>query len=260
MFKHQARKRFGQNFLVDANMIHKIVAAISPKSGQNMVEIGPGLGALTEPVLAACGKLQVVELDRDLVPQLELKLAKIGELIIHQADALKFNFAKLCPNQEKLRIIGNLPYNISTPLLFHLLSFAPYIHDMHFMLQKEVVERLIATPGCKDYGRLSVMIQYYCEVEGLFIVPPQVFHPVPKVDSMIVRLMPHTTLPYIANDVVLFEKLVKQAFSQRRKTLANTLKPFFTKAELIALDIDPELRPENLAIAQYAHLSNSIAK
>lgn len=258
MFEHQPRKRFGQNFLSDTNMIHKIIAAINPRRGQAMVEIGPGLGALTGPVLSACGELQVVELDRDLIPVLAERVSKHGKLIIHQADALTFDFAALSQPAQKLRIIGNLPYNISTPLLFHLLRFASHIDDMHFMLQKEVVERLIATPGNKDYGRLSIMIQYYCEAEGLFVVPPYVFHPVPKVDSMIVRLRPYRNLPHQAEDVTILADLVKQAFSQRRKTIGNTLKPYFSKLELTRLNIDPQLRPENLDLPAYVKLANAV--
>ncbi|NOY62622.1 MAG: 16S rRNA (adenine(1518)-N(6)/adenine(1519)-N(6))-dimethyltransferase RsmA, partial [Gammaproteobacteria bacterium] len=190
--KHRARKRFGQNFLHDGHVIARIVAAVRPRPGQQIVEIGPGQGALTEPLLDAAGELDVVELDRDLIPLLEQRFNAQQTLRIHQADALKFDFSTLrgdCADAA-LRVVGNLPYNISTPLLFHLLSFSGLIKDMHFMLQKEVVDRLAAQPGGGDYGRLSVMMQYHCQVERLFVVKPGSFTPVPKVDSAIVRLTP----------------------------------------------------------------------
>jgi 16S rRNA (adenine1518-N6/adenine1519-N6)-dimethyltransferase len=254
--EHTARKRFGQNFLSDGNIIDKIVAAINPKPGQRMVEIGPGLGALTGPVLAKAGALEVVELDRDLIPLLQRQFADKA-LTIHEADALKFDFGSLC-HDKKIRVIGNLPYNISTPILFHLLNYRQGISDMHFMLQKEVVERMVAVPSTKDYGRLSVMLQYHCQVDGLFMVPPRCFQPAPKVDSMIVRLVPYAEPPYPVKNLEQFEALVKQAFGQRRKTLANNLKPYFNKTQLQALGMDPELRPENLTVQQYVALANAL--
>lgn len=251
---HQARKRFGQNFLCDNNIIDNIVKAIAPKPGDNLVEIGPGLGALTGPVLQKVGQMHAVELDRDLIPHLSQQFG--DNLTIHAADALKFEFGQLAQNQ-KLRVIGNLPYNISTPLLFHLIQSASFIQDMHFMLQKEVVERIIAEPDTDHYGRLSVMLQYYCEAQGLFLVPPTAFNPRPKVDSMIVRLIPYTHLPLVAKDVHKLEAVVKQAFSQRRKTLSNTLKPMFNREQLLALGIDPQARAETLSVSDYVNLANA---
>ncbi|HHO69611.1 MAG TPA: 16S rRNA (adenine(1518)-N(6)/adenine(1519)-N(6))-dimethyltransferase RsmA, partial [Gammaproteobacteria bacterium] len=191
---HRARKRFGQNFLHDPAVIQRIVAAVAPAPGQHLVEIGPGQGAITRPLLAACGELDVVELDRDLIEPLARRLADVGTLRIHNADALRFDFCGLA-GDAGLRVVGNLPYNISTPLLFHLLAQAGCIEDMHFMLQKEVVARMAAAPGGGDYGRLSVMIQYHCEVTPLFGIGPGAFRPAPKVESAFVRLVPHPRPP-----------------------------------------------------------------
>jgi 16S rRNA (adenine1518-N6/adenine1519-N6)-dimethyltransferase len=258
-YEHQARKRFGQNFLIDANIIQHIVRAISPRSDDYLVEIGPGQGAITGELLRACPNLQVVELDRDLIPLLQDKFSAYPGLTIHEADALKFDFSQLVPDGAGLRVVGNLPYNISTPLLFHLLSYRGLIRDMHFMLQKEVVERLAAEPGCKDYGRLSIMCQYYCSVEFLFEVGPGCFRPAPKVDSAIVRLTPHTTLPYIAEDTKLLDTLVKTAFQQRRKTLRNALKQYLPEGDFWQqVDIDPQQRPENLSVRDYVALANHL--
>ncbi len=255
---HRPRKRFGQNFLHDQNVIRGIVAAIHPQTGERLVEIGPGLGALTEPLLTALGEMDVVELDRDLVPRLQQQFATQGTLHIHNADALKFDFCSLRQTgDEKLRVVGNLPYNISTPLIFHLLDQSPCIHDMHFMLQKEVVQRLAAKPGGDDYGRLSVMVQYRCEVEKLFTVPPGAFNPPPKVDSAIVRLIPYATPPYPANDEKFFSRLVNQAFSQRRKTLRNNMKGLLDATAIEALGIDPGCRPETLTLEQFVALANA---
>jgi 16S rRNA (adenine1518-N6/adenine1519-N6)-dimethyltransferase len=256
MFEHQARKRFGQNFLVDDQIIQSIVHAIGPKPGDNLVEIGPGQGAITGLLLAACPRLQVVELDRDLIPLLRQKFARFPDLRIHEADALAFDFSQLAPTGP-LRVVGNLPYNISTPLLFHLLSYEGLIRDMHFMLQKEVVDRMAAEPGCKDYGRLSIMCQYHCAVEFLFEVGPHCFRPAPKVDSAIVRLIPHRQRPWVAADPSLLDTLVKTAFQQRRKTLRNALKHWLPQAEaLVELGIDPQQRPENLGVRDYVNLAN----
>jgi len=256
MFEHQARKRFGQNFLVDDQIIHSIVRAIGPKASDNLVEIGPGQGAITSLLLAACPQLQVVELDRDLIPMLRQKFARFPHLRIHEADALAFDFGQLAP-AGPLRVVGNLPYNISTPLLFHLLSYEGLIRDMHFMLQKEVVDRMAAEPGSKDYGRLSIMCQYHCEVEFLFEVGPQCFRPAPKVDSAIVRLVPHRQRPWVADDPMLLDILVKTAFQQRRKTLRNALKQWLPDdAVLEQLCIDPRQRPENLDVRDYVNLAN----
>jgi 16S rRNA (adenine1518-N6/adenine1519-N6)-dimethyltransferase len=241
--KHQARKRFGQNFLHDQGIIRHIVACIRPKADQKIVEIGPGLGAITEHLLATTGHLDVVELDRDLLPHLRISFASYGKnLRIHEADALKFDFASLSTDAELLRIVGNLPYNISTPLIFHLLSYTNLIADMHFMLQKEVVLRLAAGAGTNNYGRLSIMAQYFCRVDSLFEVPPEAFDPRPKVDSAIVRMAPYTELPHKALDFNHFEQLVKSAFSQRRKTLRNNLKGIASDEQLQSLGIDPSIR------------------
>jgi 16S rRNA (adenine1518-N6/adenine1519-N6)-dimethyltransferase len=214
------------------------------------------LGALTEPLLRVGIRLDVVELDRDLVELLKGKFWQQNNLQIHSADALKFDFSALAEHNEKLRIIGNLPYNISTPLMFHLLDNASYIEDMHFMLQKEVVDRICATPGSKKYGRLSVMMQYYCATELLFDVPPESFDPVPKVMSAIVRLIPHQQPPVEVNDIKTLNRVVIQAFSQRRKTLRNSLKKLIAEEAIIALGIDPALRAEALSLDDFAKLSN----
>jgi 16S rRNA (adenine1518-N6/adenine1519-N6)-dimethyltransferase len=255
---HQARKRFGQNFLIDQNIIEKIVAAIAPAPSHNLIEIGPGQGAITGPLLEKCPQLNVVELDRDLIPLLEKKFEQFPGLKIHQGDALKTDFSKFYTNERPLRIIGNLPYNISTPLLFHLLKFNEQILDMYFMLQKEVVDRLGASPGEKSYGRLSVMVQYYCKVHPLFLVPPTAFRPAPKVESAIVQLRPYTTPPHVAKSIPTLSKLVRTCFQQRRKTIRNSLKLFLNTEQLNQLDIDLTLRPENLSVATFVQLSNQM--
>ena len=253
---HSPRKRFGQNFLHDHIIIYNILSSLEAKAGEHWVEIGPGLGALTEPLLRVGIRLDVVELDRDLVALLKDKFRQQNNLQIHSADALKFDFSALAEHNEKLRLIGNLPYNISTPLMFHLLDNASYIEAMHFMLQKEVVDRICASPGSKKYGRLSVMMQYYCTTELLFDVPPESFDPVPKVMSAIVRLIPHQQLPVEVNDIKTLNRVVIQAFSQRRKTLRNSLKKLIAEDAIIALNIDPTLRAEALSLADFAKLSN----
>ncbi|TAN66602.1 MAG: 16S rRNA (adenine(1518)-N(6)/adenine(1519)-N(6))-dimethyltransferase RsmA [Methylobacter sp.] len=253
---HTPRKRFGQNFLHDHNIIYNIIASIQAKPDQHWVEIGPGQGALTEPLLNEKVRLDVVELDRDLVVLLREKFKQYPNLQIHSADALRFDFSSLANGDNKLRIIGNLPYNISTPLMFHLLDNAYCIEDMHFMLQKEVVDRICAAPGSKKYGRLSVMMQYYCLPELLFEVPPESFDPVPQVMSAIVRLVPHSQPPVTVNDMSKLNRVVTQAFSQRRKTLRNSLKKLIEEEEIVALGIDPTLRAENISLADFASLSN----
>ena len=253
---HSPRKRFGQNFLHDHNIIYNILSSLEAKAVEHWVEIGPGLGALTEPLLKLGLRLDIVELDRDLVALLKDKFRQQNNLQIHSADALKFDFSALAENNEKLRIIGNLPYNISTPLMFHLLDNASCIEDMHFMLQKEVVDRICATPGSKKYGRLSVMMQYHCATELLFDVPPESFDPVPKVMSAIVRLIPHQQPPVEVNDIKTLNRVVIQAFSQRRKTLRNSLKKLIAEEAIIALGIDPALRAEALSLDDFAKLSN----
>ena len=256
---HRARKRFGQNFLRDPGIISRIVRAIAPRPGQRLVEIGPGQGALTEPLLEAAGALEVIELDRDLIPGLRVQFFNYPEFAIHEGDALKFDFAELKGEGPALRVVGNLPYNISTPLIFHLLAERGAVADMHFMLQKEVVERLAAEPGGADWGRLSVMAQYHCRVDSLFIVPPEAFTPRPKVDSAIVRLVPHETLPNPASDEALFADIVRQAFAQRRKTLRNNLKGRVSAETLQALGIDPARRPQTLTVAELVTIANHLA-
>ncbi len=253
---HTPRKRFGQNFLHDHGIISNIIGSIEAKPNEHWVEIGPGQGALTEPLLHQGVRLDVVELDRDLVALLKNKFRQHERLHIHSADALRFDFSALATN-GKLRVIGNLPYNISTPLMFHLLEHAACIDDMFFMLQKEVVNRLCAEPNSKQYGRLSVMMQYYCATEWLFDVPPESFDPVPKVMSSIVRLIPHTQPPVQVNDLAKLNTVVTHAFSQRRKTLRNALKKLIDEQTMVELGIDPVLRAENISLSDFAKLSNA---
>ena len=252
---HQARKRFGQNFLQDTRIISDILNYAHPQAGEHWVEIGPGLGALTQPLLQTGVTLEVVELDRDLVARLQKHYAGHAKLTIHSADALNFDFAALAGHDEKLRVIGNLPYNISTPLMFHLLETTHCIDDMHFMLQKEVVDRICAEPGSKKYGRLSVMMQYFCATEWLFDVPPESFDPAPQVMSAIVRLVPHAQPPVTVENFQHFSQLVTQAFSQRRKTLRNALKNYLSEQAIEDLGIDPSLRPESVSLEDFALLS-----
>ena len=255
--KHLAKKRFGQNFLTDQSVIASLVEAINPQTNQTIVEIGPGLGALTKPLLAKIEQLHVVEIDRDIVAWMQTEYAKPAyaknNLIIHNFDALKFDFSQL---SSQLRVTGNLPYNISTPILFHLLDNVGHIVDMHFMLQKEVVERMVAVPSTPAYGRLSVMLQYYLAMEYLFTVPPEAFEPAPKVESAFVRCVPHAALPFVAKDTGLFYKVVLAAFGQRRKTLRNTLKGILNDVGFTNLSINPQLRAENLSVAEFVAISN----
>lgn len=254
---HTPRKRFGQNFLQDHRVISNIIASIEAKPNEHWVEIGPGQGALTEPLLNQGVRLEVVELDRDLVVLLKDKFKQHERLHIHSADALRFDFSALATG-EKLRVVGNLPYNISTPLMFHLLEHANCIDDMFFMLQKEVVNRICALPNSKQYGRLSVMMQYYCETEWLFDVPPESFDPIPKVMSAIVRLVPHTVPPVQVDDLAKLNTVVTNAFSQRRKTLRNALKKLIDEQTMIELGIVPTLRAENITLSEFAKLSNAL--
>lgn len=254
---HKHKKRFGQNFLHDQNIIRKIVAAIYPKASDVMVEVGPGQAAITEPLMEKLDQLHVVELDRDLIPYLEEKFAN-KNLTIHHADALQFDFAQLIQDGKPLRIVGNLPYNISTPLIFHFLRYQQHIQDMHFMLQAEVVDRLAAKPGSKDYGRLSVVCQFYCQVDRLFYVPPGAFNPPPKVMSAIVKLVPRETLADVDTD--LFEQTVKTSFAQRRKTLRNNLKQWLSQEQLATISLDLSLRPEQLSLDDYIQLSQEISQ
>jgi 16S rRNA (adenine1518-N6/adenine1519-N6)-dimethyltransferase len=257
---HKARKRFGQNFLHDQGIIRQIIRSISPREDQHMVEIGPGLGALTEELLAEANALDAIELDRDLIPILRTKFFNYEDRFrIFETDALKFDFTELCKDGRPLRVVGNLPYNISTPLIFHLLSHAGLIQDMHFMLQKEVVDRLAAEPGTSDYGRLGIMTQYYCKVEPLFLVPPGAFNPAPKVDSAIVRLTPHAVLPHPAISERMLQDVLRTAFSMRRKTLRNNLRTLLDADALTALEIDPGLRPERLTLAEFVRISDYLS-
>lgn len=256
---HMARKRFGQNFLTDERVIAGIIAAFAPARGQNVVEIGPGLGALTRELLGHLGRLHVVELDRDLAAALPLRLMNEGELVVHQSDALKFDFRTLATGPHSLRVIGNLPYNISTPILFHLLTQSDVIADMTFMLQKEVVERMVAEPGTGDYGRLSVMLQYRCQVEWLLHVPPEAFSPPPKVDSAVVRLIPYATPRYTCSDESKLQHLLTTAFNMRRKTLRNAVKGLIPAEWLDEAGIDPGLRPEEVSVADWVALANRLA-
>lgn len=262
MEQHRARKRFGQNFLHDPIVIDRIVRSINPKANDNVVEIGPGLGAITMPVLDLVDQLHVVEIDRDVRAILEQKFvverAK-DQLIIHGADALKFKMSEITSEERSLRIIGNLPYNISTPLIFKLMEQLDLIKDMHFMLQREVVDRMAAAPGNKQYGRLSVMLAPYCDVTALFDVGPGAFNPPPKVWSSIVRLEPWETPPFNIVDHTLFADVVMAAFGQRRKTLRNSLKPLITSEQLEKIGINPTARPEILAPADFAAISNHLA-
>ncbi|WP_434357090.1 16S rRNA (adenine(1518)-N(6)/adenine(1519)-N(6))-dimethyltransferase RsmA [Parasalinivibrio latis] len=253
---HRARKRFGQNFLNDPFIIDGIVSAINPRPGQNLLEIGPGLGALTEPVAAQVDKLTVVELDRDLAERLRHHPQLKDKLTIHEGDAMRFDFSALAKPENKLRVFGNLPYNVSTPLMFHLFSYADSIADMHFMLQKEVVNRLAAGPGTKAYGRLTVMAQYYCKVVPVLEVPPESFKPAPKVDSAVVRLVPHDTLPHPATNLKWLDRVCREGFNQRRKTVRNCFKSLADTETLESLGIKPDMRPENLTLAQFVALAN----
>ena len=257
--QHQARKRFGQNFLSDPNIIRKIIEAIRPKEGERIVEIGPGLGAMTEPLMEAMGHLHVVEIDRDLIARLKEKHPP-ERLTIHEGDALKFDFASIVPDGVPLRVVGNLPYNISTPILFHLAEFAEKVKDMTFMLQKEVVMRMVDEPSTEEYGRLSVMLQYRFNMARLFDVPPGAFRPAPKVMSSIVRMVPRPAAECTADDYALLGKIVTAAFGQRRKTLRNTLRDYLDEGDFTALAIDPGLRGERLSVEDFVRIANHVAK
>lgn len=252
---HRPRKRFGQNFLNNPVIIEQILQVIDAKPTDHIVEIGPGLGALTCPLLKQLSQLVAIEIDNDLYAHLQNLPTAAEKLRLIHADALTIDYSQFGKN---IRIIGNLPYNISTPLLFHLLKFLPNIQDMLFMLQKEVVERMAAEPGSKDYGRLSVMIQYHCQVDLLFHVPPAAFSPQPKVDSAIVRLTPHTTRPFLQVNESKLEYFMTKAFSMRRKTLANNLKPLLSAQEITALNIDPLTRPEQVSVEDFVRMAHWI--
>lgn len=250
---HKARKRFGQNFLVDEQIIAGIIQAIRPEATDTMVEIGPGLGALTRPLLQRLDKLHAVEIDRDIIAHLESSFPQ-GGLIIHAGDALRFDLAQL---PAPLRIVGNLPYNISSPLLFHFSNYCNRIRDMHFMLQNEVVERMVAEPSTPAYGRLSVMLQYRFRMEKLLDVPPESFRPSPKVDSAIVRMIPLPTCEIQVKNENLFARIVTAAFGQRRKTLRNTLRAYLAEEDFIRLGINPGLRAENLGVPEFTRITNA---
>ena len=264
--QHSPRKRFGQNFLQDAAIIDRITAAIHPLAGQRMVEIGPGLGALTESLVGSGCALDVIELDRDLVPGLLAAFSLRPGFKLHSADALTFDFHSLLGDKAEatgekrtqLRVVGNLPYNIATPLIFKLLERTAIVQDMHFMLQLEVVQRLAASPGNKNWGRLGIMAQYHCKVEHLFDVPPHAFKPPPKVQSAIVRLTPWPESPWSPCSEPQLRALVKAAFAQRRKTLRNNLKGIIDSTRLEAIGVDPGARAETLELKQFIEITNAI--
>lgn len=257
---HTPRKRFGQHFLHDKSIIQRLVDAIHPQPDDHIIEIGPGQGALTVPILKATHRMDVVELDRDLIPALKSRCKEFGELSVYEGDALAFDFAQLFRDAKPVRLIGNLPYNISTPLIFHLLQYAANIKDMYFMLQKEVVDRMAAKVGNDAYGRLGIMVQYHCQVAALFDVAPGAFYPPPQVQSSIVRLIPYQTIPHHAHDYEHFANLVKLAFAQRRKTLRNCLKTVLHDDDWKRVDVDPQLRPEQLRMEDYVKLSNALVE
>ncbi len=254
-FTAPPKKNLGQHFLHERGIIEKIVLAVDPQPGDALVEIGPGQGALTLPLLRRHGALTVIEFDRDLITPLMESAEGVGDLAIIHKDVLKVDFGKLA-GEGRIRLIGNLPYNISTPILFHVLEHAEAIIDMHFMLQKEVVERMASAPGSKVYGRLSVMLQAACRVIPLFDVPPGAFRPPPKVDSAVVRLLPKPAAEVGISDPALFEALVRDAFGQRRKTLRNAIQALCTSEDILAAGLRPEARAEQLAVPEFIALAN----
>jgi len=253
--RHVARKRFGQHFLQDKSVVAAIVGAIAPAPEDVMVEIGPGLGALTRPLAEKAGHLHVVEIDRDLVRRLVREFDP-RQVTVHEADVLGFDFSKL---GAELRVVGNLPYNISTPVLFQLVRMAAGLHDVHVMLQREVVERMAAAPGGPEYGRLSVMLQYHFAIETVLKVPPNAFEPIPKVESAVARLVP-LALRSRAQDEELFAAVVARAFAQRRKTLRNSLAPLVAADDYEAIGIDPGARAQELAVEDFVRLANHLAQ
>ncbi|MES2204820.1 MAG: 16S rRNA (adenine(1518)-N(6)/adenine(1519)-N(6))-dimethyltransferase RsmA [Pseudomonadota bacterium] len=252
-----AKKRFGQNFLHDRHMIDKIVRSIVPKNTDTIVEIGPGRGAISFPLLASGCRLEAVEIDKDLIPGLMETCPNLERFHLHNADALTFDFSSI---GNSFRLVGNLPYNISTPLLFHLMNFTSHIIDIHVMLQREVVDRIVAEPNNKTYGRLSVMLQYYCEAERLFLIPPGVFDPAPKVDSALLRLVPKKNRALNLEQEKNLEEIVKLAFGQRRKTLRNNLKTMINDEQWKKSMIDSQLRAENLSVEDFVTLTKEIEK
>lgn len=255
---HRPRKRFGQNFLHDSLIIERMIQSIAPLPDDHIIEIGPGEGALTCPLLKQHGRLTAIELDRDLVPRLQEKCRNLGDLKLYQADALKFDFKQLANDKHKLRIVGNLPYNISTPILFHLASYAGIIKDVHVLLQKEVAQRINASPGNKDYGRLSVMMQYTFASELLFDVVPGAFRPPPRVTSTYIKLTPHPSPVVSLNNPDTLAQIVATAFSQRRKTLRNCLKNLLDSEQIENAGIDSGRRPETLSLKEFADLANML--
>lgn len=255
---HFARKRFGQNFLHDDHVIENIIAAIQPKKDQALVEIGPGLAALTMPISQYVDHLTVIEIDRDLAARLQQNPFLKDKLTVIEQDAMTVDFNELSQQKKQpLRVFGNLPYNISTPLMFHLFQYTNAISDMHFMLQKEVVNRLVAGPNSKAYGRLSVMAQYYCQIIPVLEVPPYAFKPAPKVDSAVVKLIPHKNLPYQVKDIRILSRITTEAFNQRRKTIRNSLGNLFSPETFNELNINLDSRAENLSVQQYCELANA---
>ena len=253
---HRARRRFGQNFLVDAAWIQEIVDAINPQPADRMVEIGPGLGALTRPLVERLDHLHVVEIDRDLARGLRAEFSA-RKVTVHEHDALDFDFSAL---GRELRVAGNLPYNISTPLLFHLARHTPAIRDVHVMLQREVVERMVAQPSSSGYGRLSVMLQYRFKLDLLMTIPAAAFRPVPRVESAVVRMTPFDRLPHCARDEEWFGRIVTAAFSQRRKTLRNALKRYLSADDFSRVGIDAGHRPQDLGVAEFVRLADRVAE
>ena len=253
---HRARRRFGQNFLYDPQVINTIVDTINPSDDEHLIEIGPGRGALTDVLVECAGRIDLIEIDRDLYHTLRLRYRHASHVTLHLADILRFDLTHLVTPESKCRIVGNLPYNISTPLLFHLLDAAHYISDMHIMLQREVAERLVSIPGKASYGRLSVMTQYRCQTTRLFDISPHAFRPVPKIFSSMVWLRPHTVAPVKITDEEAFHVIVTRCFNHRRKTLRNCLKGYLTESQIHQCHIDPKARPQTLSLSDFALLSD----
>lgn len=254
----RAKKQLGQHFLHDQQILHRIQQVIAPKKQDYFVEIGPGHGALTAFILPHCEKLLAIEIDKDVIDGLIRRCSPLGDLSVLKQDALTVDFSRLFSDLSTYRLVGNLPYNVSTPLIFHVLAASQHVVDMHFMLQKEVVDRMVAPPGNKTYGRLSVMVQYAAKTDALFDVPPTAFNPPPKVDSAVVRLVPYQAKPIQAVDERQFAQVVSLAFQQRRKMLRASLKSYYTEDSLAKTSVDLTLRPEQLSVADFVHLSDDI--
>jgi 16S rRNA (adenine1518-N6/adenine1519-N6)-dimethyltransferase len=252
-----AKKKFGQHFLSDSAILHSLIGAIHPQLDEQFIEIGPGPGILTKPLANAVHSLHLIEIDNDWVSFLQEEYAKEPHVILHHCDVLTFDWRSLA-NEKPWRLAGNLPYNISTPLLFRIFSQLEQFSDLHFVLQNEVVNRLTAPVGSKNYGRLSVMAQYHCQTESLLFIPPEAFDPPPKVDSALIRLIPRKQKSVIVKDLTQLSNVVREAFTFRRKTLNNALSKYFSAAELKQHGIDPTLRPQNVSVDQYVTLSNAL--